>query len=81
MCTEFAPIMFCVWVCTMFDPSLLVEKKFTQFTLSELLCFFVYTKFTQVYTVCTEFAPNKHRVYISPFLFSGEEGGVINMQI
>ncbi len=51
----------------MFDQGLLFENKFTQFTLSKLLSFLVYTKFTQVYTVhwqvCTgfKFTPNLHK--------------------
>jgi hypothetical protein len=57
----------------MFDQSLLVENKFTQVTLSKLLSFLVYTKFTQVYTVGTEFAPNLFRVYSRPRVFSGEK--------
>jgi hypothetical protein len=35
----------------MFDQSFLGENKFTQFTLSKLLSFLVYTKLAQVYTV------------------------------
>ncbi len=58
VCTNNVCEIMMVWVCTMFDQSLLVENKFTQFTLSKLLRFFVCTRFTQVYTVCTEFAPN-----------------------
>jgi hypothetical protein len=64
----------------MFDQSLLVENKFTQFTLRKLLSFLVYTKFLQVYTVCADFTPNLYRVYISPGLFSGVKGRVINVQ-
>jgi hypothetical protein len=53
----------------MFDQSLLVENKFTQFILSKLLSFLVYTEFTQVYPVCTEFTPNLHRVYFRTIFF------------
>jgi hypothetical protein len=64
----------------MFDQSLLVENKFTQFTLSKLLSFLVCTKFTQVYTVCTDFTPSLLRVYITTRLFSGEKGGLLHVQ-
>ncbi len=68
------------WVCTMFDQSLLVENKFTQFTLSKLLSFLVYTKFAQVYTICTDFTPILHRVYIRTGLFPGKIRPFWNLQ-
>jgi hypothetical protein len=55
------------------------HNKFTQFALSKLFGLFVYTKFTQVYTVCTKFALNLHRVYVITRLFSGEKGGLLNV--
>ena len=50
-------------------------NRFTQFALSKLLGLFVYTKFTQVYTVCTKFASNLNRVYVTTRFFSGKTPG------
>ena len=77
---KFAPFMY-VRICGLHSVYQMFAQynKFTQFALSKLFGLFVYTKFTQVYTVCTKFASNLHRVYISTRLFSQKKGGLINV--
>ncbi len=71
VCTNY--VLWDVWVCTMFDQSLLVENKFTRFTLSKLFWFPLNLhKFTQ-------FALILHQIYTEsthhPAFFLGKKVG------
>jgi len=95
VCSKFAPFMYKgILVCTIyviwFAQSLTKVcsgklwfahcNQFARFTLSKLLGVLVYPKFTQIYTVCMDFTPILHIVYVLTRVFSGKIPGLLNVQ-